>query len=57
MKAFDCVEMKNAIQARLRRERAGMFEEDVRAAVRRELATGSDPLARLWQTLDARRKR
>lgn len=55
-KTFDCVEMKDAIQAKLREERAGMTEEQIRNTVRHELETSDDPLARLWQTLTARKQ-
>jgi predicted metalloprotease len=54
-KAFDCVEMKDAIQAKLRKEREGMTDEQVRLLIRRRLETSNTPIARLWRTLNARK--
>ena len=56
MKSFDCVELKDAVQAALRKERARMTEKDIRAAALRELEAGKDPLAQLWRTLATRKK-
>ena len=50
-KALDCVELKNAIQARLLAEREGMSDDEVRALVRRRLATSDSPIAQLWRRL------
>ena len=47
-KSFDCVAMKNKIQAKLLEEYRGVPEEEVRLLRRQKLE--SDPsLARLWQ--------
>jgi len=48
-KTFDCVKMKDQIQARLRKERAGMTDEQAGADIRRKLATSDSPAARLWR--------
>jgi len=55
-KSFDCVEMKNVIQAQLLQERAGMTDEEEGARIEHELRTGKDPLALLWRELVAREK-
>jgi hypothetical protein len=50
-KAFDAVEMKNAIQARRRRERANMSDEQVRHSIAERLDKSDDPLSRKWRRL------
>jgi len=50
-KTFDCVAMKNEIQARLRAEREGMSDEEVRELVRRRLETSDSPVAQLWRQI------
>jgi hypothetical protein len=50
-KTFDCVLIKNAIQAQLLKERKGMSDEEIRAHVRRKLETSDSPVGRLWRTL------
>ena len=50
-KAFDAVEMKNAIQARRRRERANMSDEQVRHAIAERLDRSDDPLSCKWRRL------
>jgi sRNA-binding protein len=54
-KTFDCVAMKNAVQAKLRKEMAGMTDEEQRAYIRRKLQTSDSPVARLWRELNARK--
>ena len=53
-KAFDCVALKNTIQAQILTEREGMSEADVRALVQRKLETSNTPVGRLWRTIQAR---
>ena len=53
-KTFDCVEMKNAIQARLRKEREGLTDEEVRQRIAEFLATSDDVVARKWRRIAAR---
>jgi hypothetical protein len=49
-KDFDCVEMKNAIQAQLRKENEGLTDEEI--ARRREWLEKTDvTLAKWWRTL------
>jgi hypothetical protein len=55
-KAFDCVRYKDELQARLRREYAGLTDEQVRQRIRRKLATSQSSIAKLWRTLEARDK-
>jgi hypothetical protein len=43
-KSFDAVEMKNAIQAKRRRERADMSDEQVRRSIAHRLDRSDDPL-------------
>ena len=49
MKTFDCVKMKNAIQAKQRREWKGLPDEEVRRRVKERLDASDDPLARKWR--------
>lgn len=57
-KAFDCVKMKDRIQAKLRKEYRGLTDEQIRDRSRRKLATSDSPIARLWRSLnDAKGKR
>ena len=50
-KSFDCVDMKDAIQARQREEYAGLTDEEVRARIELKLATSDDPVARKWREI------
>jgi hypothetical protein len=52
-KTFDCVQMKDEIQARLLSEREGIGEEEARALIRHRLATSGSPVAQLWRRLAA----
>jgi hypothetical protein len=51
VKTFDCVEMKNAIQAQQRREWKGLSDEEMRRRIQKRLQTSDDPLARKWRRL------
>jgi len=53
-KRFDCVRMKNDIQARMRRRFAGMTDNEIQAHIERELAASDSPAARLWRDLTGR---
>ena len=46
---FDCVEMKNRIQAELLNENEGLTAEEERRKRLHKLATADSPAARLWQ--------
>ena len=48
-KTFDCIEMKNAIQARLLEERERLGERAVTQRHHEWLETSDDPLARWWR--------
>jgi len=50
-KTFDCVEMKNTIQARLQKEYEGLTPEEVRQRRRAKVEASDDPLARKWRRL------
>ena len=53
-KQFDCVRMKNEIQAQLRRRYAGMTDDERLADMERELAISNSPVGRLWRDLTGR---
>lgn len=46
-KAFDCVEMKWAIQAKHAREFEGLPDQEIADRIMRELKTSNDPVA-VW---------
>ena len=48
VKTFDCVEMKNEIQAKLAKEHEGLSDEEIRRRRQQWLETSDDPLARWW---------
>ncbi|HEY4759854.1 MAG TPA: hypothetical protein VIH42_04670 [Thermoguttaceae bacterium] len=50
-KQFDCVEMKNAIQAQLRKEHEGLTDEEIARRRREWLETSDDPLAKWWRSI------
>ena len=52
-KTFDCVEMKNAIQRKLREERSGMTDKQQREALREKLDTSQSPAAVWWRKIRA----
>jgi hypothetical protein len=56
-KEFDCVRMKDEIQARLMREYKGLTDEQIRRRRARKLATSKSPIAKLWRKLQARGKK
>ncbi len=56
-KTFDCVRMKNEIQEKLRKERAGMTDEQIREQIQKELATSNDPIAVWWRNLMAEKQK
>ena len=56
-KTFDAVEMKNAIQATHRRERASMSDEQVRQLITERLGSSDHPLARKWRRVPADQSR
>ena len=48
-KTFDCVLLKDEVQAQLRREFAGLSDEEERARIQHELATSHGVVARKWR--------
>lgn len=52
-KTFDCVEMKNRIQAKKREDEQRLGVAETRRRGEEWLARGDDPLARWWRTLAA----
>ena len=57
-KSFDCVEMKNAIQAQLRKEYEGLDDAEILRRRRQWLETSDSAVAKWWrsaQTIDATR--
>jgi len=55
-KDFDCIEMKNAIQARLIARRKGMKAAEVMADIEQTLNRSSEPIADLWRRLNTARQ-
>jgi hypothetical protein len=53
-KTFDCVEMKDRIHARLEEKWQGLTDEEIRAAIARELNTSDAPVARWWRAVAAK---
>ena len=53
---FDCVDMKDRIQAELLREYEGMSSEEERRKRLDKLATSDSPAARMWQSARERRE-
>lgn len=50
-KKFDCLKMKDEIQAKMMDEFAGLTEEERRQRIREELETSNDPLAKKWRSM------
>lgn len=50
-KDFDCVQMKNEIQARLLQEYHGLTDAEIQARIEQELATSSAPAAQFWRRI------
>lgn len=50
-KTFDCVEMKNRLQAELKDREARLGAEEMRRQQHQWLERGDDPLARWWRSL------
>ncbi len=50
-KLFDAVEMKNRIQAQLRKEHEGLSGEEIERRRRVWLETSDDPAAKWWRSV------
>ncbi len=51
-KAFDCVDMKRRLQAKLHEKWAGLTTEQIQAAIAADLATSQSDLARWWRKME-----
>ena len=54
-KDFDCVEMKNLIQQKLREQRKGMTDKNIEAQIERGLEISQTPIAQLWRRIQKKR--
>jgi len=54
-KKFDCVEMKNMIQTKLRLQREGMSDQAIQDQVEEELAVSQSPVAKYWRAISGKR--
>lgn len=50
-KKFDCVSIKDEIQAKLTREYDGLSDEEIRRRTQQKLAASDSPIAKLWRSL------
>ncbi len=52
---FDCVRLKDEIQARMAQAYRGLDDEARRSRIMRELEEGDDPVSRKWRLLTRER--
>jgi hypothetical protein len=52
-KKFDCVRLKDAIQARRMAEHRGLSDEEITRRIHAKLMTADSPVARLWRAVGA----
>jgi len=52
-KEFDCIEMKNAIQARFVARRKGMKQSEIMADIEQTIIRSQEPIVGLWRRLSA----
>ncbi len=50
-KKFDCVKIKDEIQAELAKEYDGLGSEEIRKRAQQKLAASNSPVAKLWRAL------
>ena len=50
-KRFDCVQMKNDIQAQLLKEYAGLTDGEQMDSMRKELSASDAPAAKFWRRM------
>ena len=50
-KRFDCVQMKNDIQAQLLKEYAGLTDAEQMDSMRKELSASDAPAAKFWRRI------
>ena len=53
-KRFDCVEVKNAIQARLVARRRGMSPSEFVADVEMSVMKSTDPIGKFWRKISSK---
>ncbi|MFH1024097.1 MAG: hypothetical protein V1809_12010 [Planctomycetota bacterium] len=53
LKSFDCVKMKNDVQARLLKAREGKSDQEVRDILERKLQSSNSPVGRVWKKLQS----
>ncbi len=53
-KHFDCVEMKDQIQQKLREERKGMSDKEIEVRIEQKLKTSQSPIAAFWRRIEKR---
>ena len=53
-KRFDCVRMKNDIQAGMLRKYRGMTDAEIQADLEHELATSNSPAAQFWRRISSK---
>jgi len=51
--SIDAVELKNRIQAEIRKEQEGLSDEEVRKRRAERLATSDSPIAKWWRRITA----
>lgn len=51
-KDFDCVQMKNEIQAELQKDWEGLSNAEIRSQIRRNLEQSQSPIGKLWHKLE-----
>ena len=52
-KKFDCVEMKDRIQAEMLREYEGLSDEEVRERIQLKLETSDSVVAKKWRKMQS----
>jgi hypothetical protein len=56
-KTFDCLAMKQAIQAKLQKKWANLTTGEIQAALKRDLATSQSDLAKWWRKMEKAQKK
>lgn len=54
VKEFDCVRVKDEIQARLTRQWRGLTDKQIRRRIQDQLATSQSPMAKLWRSAEGK---
>ncbi len=56
-KSFDCVEMKNTIQAQPQQQWEALTESQIRTEIQEHQATSDDEVAKWWRSVRATKQR